>query len=248
MTAMNRERVRFYTAGEGGIVVDFGQAIRPEVYEEVCRFVTALRSLALPEIREIVPSYCSVMVYFDVLQVRAAVMRQQLTAALQLASSLPQPAALVRRVLLVPVCYEGVLAPDLEYVLRATGLVRDELLSLHTAQPYLVYMMGFMPGFPYMGGLPFTVPRQTTPRRAVPPGSVGIGANQTGIYTIEGPGEWWLVGRTPLRIFDAARAQPFLLQAGDYVQFQAVDIATYFALRREIEAGRYTPEFVEEAL
>ena len=124
-----------------------------------------------------------------------------------------------------------------------TGLKREELLTLHTEKPFFVYMTGFTPGFPYMGELPFSIPRQKVPRRAVPPGSVGIGASQTGIYTVEGPGEWWLIGRTPLRIFDAGREAPFLLSAGDYVQFEPIDVERYFLLRAAVEDGSFQPEF-----
>lgn len=236
----------FRFAGDGGMVVVFGTKITRELYGRIRGFVRAFQTIQPAGIREIVPSYCSVMIYFDVLQTTAAEVRQAARQAFYEARPERQQAS---RVLHVPVCYEGVMAPDMDYVLRATGLKRPELVALHTASPFFVYMTGFTPGFPYMGELPFSIPRRKILRRMVPPGSVGIGASQTGIYTIEGPGEWWLIGRTPLRIFDASRQLPFLLSAGDYVQFETINIEKYFALREMVENGIYAPVVaVEEVI
>jgi len=230
-------RAKLQPAGDGGLVVVFGDKIAPGVHEKVQEFVHSLQKMQINAIREIVPSYCSVMIYYDVLQLSGKEVRSLVLEALE---KLEPIFASLSKMLHVPVCYDGVLAPDMDCVLRMTGMAKKELLDILTSKPQLVYLTGFTPGFPYMGNLPFSVPRQA-PRRAIPPGSVGIGGNQTGIYTVLSPGEWNIIGRTPLKIFDAGRDHPFLLTSGDYVQFEIIDIEQYFALKREIENGHYQP-------
>ena len=230
--------VKLKNAGEGGLLVVFANKITPRLYAQVRSFVSALEKKHIMGVREIVPSYCSVMVYFDVLTLSMSEMKSLAKEAL--ADMEPEDTQ-EYRILHVPVCYEGVLAPDLEKVLRLTGLSKEELLKVHTEKPLLVYTMGFAPGFPYMGELPFSVPRLATPRAAIPPGSVGLGGNQTGIYTVKTRGEWQLIGRTPLKIFDHSRSQTFLLMPGDYVKFDQISLATYFDLREQIAHEDYFP-------
>ena len=195
-------------AGENSILVVFGTTITPKVREQVCGFVTAFKALGVKGILEIVPSYCSVMIYFKMRTVTYAHIKSAVEKALL--EMVPEPQQ-TYQVLEVPTCYDGVLAPDMEAVLRLTKLSKEKLIRLHTDKPFMVYMIGFTPGFPYMGTMPFHLPRQTTPRPVVPSGSIGLAGNQTGIYSIDTPGEWWLIGRTPLAIFDAQRKDPFLL-------------------------------------
>ena len=235
--------VKFKNAGEGGLLVVFANKITPRLYAQVRSFVGALEKKYIVGVREIVPSYCSVMIYFDVLEIPGSQMRHLAERALRELEPVTKGPS---KVLHVPVCYDGVLAPDLDNVLRLTGLTRGELLKVLTSRPYLVYLTGFSPGFPYMGNLPFSVPRQASPRRAIPVGSVGLGGNQTGIYTVTVPGEWNIIGRTPLKIFDAGRPEPFLLSAGDYVQFEEIDIGQYFKLRRQVADNLYQPQTSEE--
>lgn len=226
-------------AGENSIFVVFGSTITPQVREQVCGFVHTLHAMDIKGILEIVPSYCSVMIYFKLLRTTFAQMHEYVETALALMVPEPQKIAQVFK---IPVCYDGVLAPDMDIVLRYIKKTKEELLAIHTAKPYLVYMMGFAPGFPYLGDMPFMLPRLTTPRPAVPPGAVGLAGSQTGIYSTETQGEWWLIGRTPLRIFDKNRSNPFLLTPGDYVQFTAISIEEYFAIKNSIEQNAYEPE------
>ena len=231
-------RAKLQPAGDGGLVVVFGDKIAPGVHEQVQEFVNSLQKMQINAVREIVPSYCSVMIYYDVLQVSGKELRSLVLEALE---KLEPVSASLSKILHVPVCYDGVLAPDMDCVLRMTGMTKKELLDILTSKPHLVYLTGFTPGFPYMGNLPFSVSRQALSRRAIPPGSVGIAGNQTGIYTVVSPGEWNIIGRTPLKIFDAGRDNPFLLTAGDYVQFEIIDIEQYFSLKRQIENRHYQP-------
>lgn len=230
-------------AGENSIFIVFGTTLTPEIREQVQGFVHTLSAMEIKGILEIVPSSTSVMVYFKMLRITYAQMKAKVEEALKTMEPLPHK---VSHVLHVPVCYDGVLSPDIDYVLRTLKLTKEELIALHTAKPFLVYNMGFSPGFPYLGKTPFNLPRLTTPRPAVPPGAVGLASSFTCIYTTETPGEWHLIGRTPLRIFDKTRSNPFLLSPGDYVEFAPIDIETYFALKNKIAQGEYEPEKWQE--
>jgi inhibitor of KinA len=142
------------------------------------------------------------------------------------AESLPAP-----RVVEIPVCYGGELGPDLEDVAAKHGISPDEVVSIHSSGDYLVYMVGFMPGFAYLGGLSerIATPRRSSPRTAVPAGAVGIGGQQTGVYPMVSPGGWNLIGRSPRKIFDIARDEPSLLAAGDRVRFRPISRADFDA-------------------
>lgn len=230
-----------HTAGEYGLVVEFGSAISPEVNSLVQQFSKLLAANSDPGILEFVPAYRSITIYFDPLRLS----RETLAANIRLLLQQMKPPSVERlpdRIIHVPVCYGGVLGPDLEFVAKYTGLSVREVITAHSSQPYLVYMLGFTPGFPYLGGLPdkLIVPRQEKLRHNVPAGSVGIGGNQTGFYPIESTGEWWLIGRTPLRAFHPQASNPFLVAPGDYVQFEEVSIDEYFTLRRKVSTGDYS--------
>ena len=131
----------------------------------------------------------------------------------------------------IPVCYGGSYGEDLKDVAAHAGLTEEEVIKLHSSVDYNIYMLGFLPGFPYLGGLDpklFT-PRLDNPRTKIPEGSVGIGGEQTGIYPLESPGGWRLIGRTPLKLYDPDREQPFLYQAGDYIRFVPITAEEYEA-------------------
>jgi inhibitor of KinA len=182
-----------------------------------------------------VPAFASVTVHYDPAHVapgndRHASPYARMVASLtrQLApiraDSLPEP-----EIIEIPVCYGGGFGPDLDEVSARHGLSSDEVVRIHSSATYLVYMVGFMPGFAYLGGLPSEIatPRRSSPRTAVPVGSVGIGGQQTGVYPTESPGGWNLIGRTPVRMFDLTRDTPSLLATGDRVRFQPISIEEF---------------------
>jgi inhibitor of KinA len=146
------------------------------------------------------------------------------------------------------VCYGGAHGPDLAFVAERAGLSPEEAAGLHASGSYRVYMLGFTPGFPYLGGLPerLAAPRLESPRLAVSPGSVAIGGAQSGIYPVRSPGGWRIVGRTPLRLFDPASPRPFLLAAGDGVRFQPVGPERFEAIAADVAAGRRPAGLAEE--
>ena len=147
----------------------------------------------------------------------------------------------VRRVFEIPVCYGGEYGPDLGIIAKNAGLSEREVIDIHTSCDYLIYMLGFLPGFCYLGGLDERIhtPRLKTPRLKIPAGSVGIGGSQTGIYPMESPGGWNLMGMTPVRTYDPERDVPILVQAGDYIRFVEIDEAEFSRINKAVEAGEY---------
>jgi len=236
----DRCEAKMLVSGEHGLVIEFGTVISPKINALVQKLTKLLHSKTIEGIIEVVPTYRSVTIYFDPLVLARhdlAMMIEKMTNDIQHFDM----ECLLPKVVHIPVCYGGVFGPDLEFVARSTGLSTQEVIRIHTSQPYLVYMLGFTPGFAYLGGLPaqITVPRQEKLRANIPAGSVGIGGNQTGFYPTESQGEWWLIGRTPIKAFDPKKCNPFLLSAGDYLHFEEISIDEYFALRRQVEAGTY---------
>ncbi len=207
---------RVIAAGDRGLLVEFAPDHSPEINALVRGADAALSRL--PGVVETVPAFRSVLLVYDPLAVGFDELVERATSAAQSA----RPAAEDSGTLIeVPVAYGGASGPDLEAVAQATGLSAAEVVRLHTEPTYHVHMLGFAPGFPYLGLLPspLRLPRRATPRPRVPAGSVGIADAFTGIYPQETPGGWHLLGRTPLRLFDPARTDPCLLRPGDRVRF-----------------------------
>ena len=150
---------------------------------------------------------------------------------------LPKPS-----VYYLPVAYGGEFGPDLSFVSKHTGLTGEEVIKIHTGTDYLIYMLGFTPGFPYLGGMDsrLATPRLATPRTKIPAGSVGIAASQTGIYPVQSPGGWQLIGQTPVKLFEPTAQKPVLLNAGDYIRFFEVTPEEYRLIAASAEKGEYT--------
>jgi inhibitor of KinA len=235
------EGIQFLNAGEQGLVVEFGARIDPDVNRRVHRTGALIGAAGIPGIREVVPTYRSLLIYFDPL----AITRRQLADKVRslVADAGAGQAETTARVIEIPVAYGGEHGPDLDFVAGHTGLSSEEVVAIHTSVPYLVYMLGFTPGFPYLGGMSerIAAPRLEQPRTAIPGGSVGIAGTQTGIYPVASPGGWRIIGRTPVKLFDSGAAEPFLFAAGDYLQFKAVSTADYAAIGEQVAAGAYKP-------
>ena len=227
--------IRLLPQGEGGITVELGDAIDLAVNARVHALARAVARRLRSQVLEVVPSYASLLVIFDPLAVPRARLARRLEAlAREITGAVTEPP---RRVVQVPVCYGGELGPDLAEVARAVGLSAAEVIARHSAPVYRVYLLGFTPGFPYLGGMDprLACPRLPSPRLRVPAGSVAIAGAQTGVYSVESPGGWRILGRTPLRLFDPdARARrPFLLAPGDGLRFVPVERARCGALVAE---------------
>ncbi len=217
---------RLRQAGDSALVVEFEERIDPALNARVIAVARAIERSQHDGVRDVVPTYCSLTVYFDPLRTRVDRLVDDLQAHACLEGDAPEED---RPPTLVPVCYGGEYGPDLEAVARFAQCSAGEAIALHTAETYRVYMLGFVPGFSYMGSVNprIAIPRHATPRVQVPAGSVGIAGRQTGVYPAATPGGWHLVGRTPLVPFDPARAEPFLFKAGDRVRFQPISCEEY---------------------
>jgi len=232
VTSALYDRARFRLAGDRGLLVEYGEGIDPEVNRKVRAMAAVLDADRPTGISEVVPTYRSLLLVYDPLVTGPG--RLEATLA-KLGARLDEIRIPEPRTVTIPVCYGGELGPDLAFVAETHGLTEDEAVRLHTSTPYPIYMIGFTPGFPFLGGLPeqLHTPRLETPRTAVPAGSVGIANNQTGIYPVTSPGGLRLIGRTPVRLFDPERAEPFLYRAGDRIHFAAISREEYDRLAGE---------------
>lgn len=230
--------LQFHPLGDRAVTIELGSSIDEPTHRRVRAVCARLEAAPIAGMEEYVPAFASVAVYYDPSRLAPAAASttrsaaggasayERVRAALGalLADVGPDAALPPPRDVTIPVCYGGALGPDLVDVARHHGLSADDVVAIHSAAEYVVYMLGFTPGFAYLGGLPerLATPRRPVPRAAVPAASVGIGGSQTGIYPIASPGGWHLIGRTPLRLFAAERDPPTLLQMGDRVRFEAI--------------------------
>jgi inhibitor of KinA len=228
---------KFLSSGDGAIVVEFGDEIDRAISEGVLGLSARIRHGDMAGIIETVPTFRSLMIHYDPLRTSAGALIEAVKALLSGAALFEGE----RRLWHVPVCYEGEFAPDLAEVAERTRLAPAEVVKLHAASRYHVYMIGFLPGFPYLGDLPkpLVLPRRVDPRVRVPPGAVAIAMGMTAIYPIESPGGWHLIGTTPIRLFDALASPPSLFAPGDAVQFEPVGRDAFTAMQAAIQRGEY---------
>ena len=215
-------------AGDSALVIEFEDRIDPDVNARAVRLADAIAAERIGGVRDVVPTYRSVAVYFDPLRLQYDRLQDYLASVDPDANAAADRAVELIR---IPVCYGGELGPDLAEVAGFGETTEEEVVRLHAGGSYRVYMLGFVPGFAYMCPVDsrIAMPRRPTPRVRVPLGSVGIGGIQTGIYPAETPGGWRIIGRTPVKPFDPMRTTPFLMKAGDTVQFYPIDRAEYDA-------------------
>lgn len=226
--------------GDSGIIIRLGSSIDAEINRIVMKLSGYLEERPFPGLIECVPSFASVAIHYDPLVVKRsragaelqhATIFETVCARLQPCLSLEQLTASDRlsRTIEIPVCYGGGHGPDLSYVAELNGLTDEEVISIHAEGSYLVHMLGFAPGFPYLGGMSARIaaPRHRTPRMSIPQGSVGIAGGQTGIYSVATPGGWQLIGRTPVALFRPQDAIPSLLRPGDSVRFKPISSQQY---------------------
>lgn len=213
-------------AGDRGLLVEYGDKIDPATNRKVRSMFIAMGRKPLKGVLEVIPTYRSLILIYDPLLTEPSRLKEDIQV---LDKQLPEIEIPPPDTVEIPVCYGGEFGPDMETVAALHDLTRDDVISLHTSPTYQVYMIGFTPGFPFLGGLDerLHTPRRETPRTFVPAGSVGIANAQTGIYSIDSPGGWQLIGRTPLRLFDPDGKETFLLKAGDLLRFKAVTKKEY---------------------
>lgn len=235
----------FSPAGDRTLVVRFGSEISQSVNRRVALFTGNVERAGLKAVRELIPTFCTVSVVYDPMVTTYEKLVRQLTSLLPGAEG---AAAGGRTVHVLPVCYGGEFGADLPFVAEHAGLTEQEVIDLHSGRDYLIYMLGFLPGFSYLGGLDSKLhtPRLSSPRTKIPAGSVGIGGEQTGVYPLDSPGGWQLIGRTPVRPYDPNREPAILYSAGEYIRFSPVSREEYDRIEQEIAAGTYRHTVLQE--
>ena len=232
------EQVKFLLTGDTSLCVEFGNEISREINARIRALSIVLEQSKLPGIVEIVPTYRSLMVHYDPGVILFAPLVEKIRGLLRRMENTCIPPS---DVLEIPVLYGGEYGPDLPFVAQHSGKTMEEVVRLHTAPEYLIYMLGFAPGFTYLGGMcsKISTPRLQQPRVTIPAGSVGIAGSQTGVYPIDSPGGWQLIGRTPVRMYDPNRAQPILPKAGEYIKFYPISQEEFHVIAAQEEAGTY---------
>lgn len=233
--------VRFLPCGDAGLAVEFGNAIDRSISEAVLALDSALARRNVEGIVETVPTFRSLMIHYEPL----AVTPETLSALILELIAEPSPDRPAQRKWHIPACYDRQFAPDLDDVAGMTGLSAAEVIALHSETEFHVYMIGFLPGYPYMGDLPrqLRLPRRNEPRLRLPAGSIAIATAMTAIYPVESPGGWHLIGRSPVRLFDAQWERPSLLVPGDKVCFMPISAARFDEMASAAEAGGFVPDF-----
>ncbi|OGK94882.1 MAG: hypothetical protein A2W08_02455 [Candidatus Rokubacteria bacterium RBG_16_73_20] len=232
--------MRFLPAGDLAVSVEFGEEISVEVNTRVRALEFLIREKGPAGVLEMVPTFRSLLVYYDPRQVGYDALCAAVAELVPQASTAVLPPA---RTVELPCCYDSELGLDLEAAARRLELPVAELVRLHSGAEYLVYFIGFTPGLPYMTGMPerIRLPRLETPRTQVPAQSVGIGGSQCCIYSVDSPGGYWILGKTPLRLYDPEAPDPILLRPGDRVSFRPIDRAEYERIAAQVEARTWRP-------
>lgn len=230
--------VRYLVAGDSAVCVEFGNEISPEINKKIRAFKIAVEKSDIPGIVETVPTYRSLLVHYHPEVIGFKALTEEFDKLMGSLSSIPIPPPTVIE---IPVLYGGEMGPDIENVAEHNHKTVEEVIKIHTSEEYLIYMIGFIAGFPYLGGMSkeIATPRLKSPRVKIEGGSVGIAGEQTGIYPVASPGGWQLIGRTPLKLYDAEREKPVLLEAGQYIKFAAVTEEEYKKIEKEVEDGTY---------
>jgi inhibitor of KinA len=238
--------VKLVAAGDSALIVELEERIDPAVNARTIALADAISEAAITGVRDVVPTFRSVAVYFDPLRTNY----NALVACIEREGARPlRDDGAQQPPLRIPVCYGGELGPDLAAVAVYAHMSEADVVRVHTSTIYRVFMLGFVPGFAYLGIVDerIAMPRHSTPRVRVPLGSVGIAGVQTGVYPAETPGGWQLIGRTPLKPFDADRDEPFLMKAGDAVQFYEIDRDDYERYGQREGQNTFTAERAETA-
>jgi len=232
------QKTRYLPAGDKAIVLEFGNEISKELNLLVRKIDYTVNKENIEGIEEMVPTYRSLIVYYNPQRVKYTDLAQKLKEIENSITEIILPTAHISE---IPVLYGGEYGPDLEYVAQYSKLSIKEVIQIHTEKEYFIYMLGFLPGFVYLGGMSdkIATPRLEKPRLKVLEGSVGIAGKQTGIYPIESPGGWQIIGRTPIKLYDPQNKFPFLLKSGNYIKFYPINKEQFKEIEKKIDEENY---------
>ncbi|MCQ2452228.1 MAG: 5-oxoprolinase subunit PxpB [Oscillospiraceae bacterium] len=239
------ENARILVAGDSSLLIEFKQEINPEINRKIAALVQLIREQHIEGIVDMIPTYCSLLINYDPRVILYDALAERLKGLLKIEVAAGSDR---KKIYEIPVCYGGAYGPDLSVIAEHAGLSEEEVIRIHSSQDYLIYMLGFLPGFTYLGGLDERIhtPRLKNPRVRIEAGSVGIGGSQTGIYPMDSPGGWNLMGMTPVKTYDPNREVPILVEAGDYIRFVPIDEAEYKRILELVEQNAYQVTVREE--
>lgn len=231
-------QVRYLVSGDCAVCVEFGNEISPEINRKIRAFNIAVTQAGIEGLVETVPTYRSLLVVYRPEVIGFKALTEKFETLLNSMDNIQIPPPTVIE---IPVLYGGEMGPDIENVAEHNHKTVEEVIKIHTSGEYLIYMLGFIAGFPYLGGMSkeIATPRLSSPRVKIEGGSVGIAGEQTGVYPVASPGGWQLIGRTPLKLYDAEREKPVLLEAGQYIKFRSVTEKEYQTIEKQVADGTY---------
>lgn len=229
---------RILTAGDSALLVEFGKEISPEINQRISAVVQLMKEQHIEGLVDMIPAFCSLLINYDPRVISYEEIRERVERLIKVDIKSENGK---KKVFEIPVCYGGEYGPDLANIAAHAGLSEEEVIEIHSSQDYLIYMLGFLPGFTYLGGLDERIhtPRLANPRIKINAGSVGIGGSQTGIYPVDSPGGWQLMGMTPVKTYDPERETPILVEAGDYIRFVPISEEEYKRIQELVARGEY---------
>ncbi len=239
------QNIRILTAGDSSLLIEFGNEISPEINRRIAAVVELMREQHIEGVVDVIPAFCSLLVNYDPRVAGYEKMKKRLESLVRVDIKVGQTK---RKIFEIPVLYGGEYGPDLASIADHAGISEDEVVLIHSSKDYLIYMLGFLPGFCYLGGLDERIhtPRLSNPRLRIRAGSVGIGGSQTGIYPLDSPGGWQLMGMTPIKTYDPEREIPILVEAGNYIRFVPIDEEQYKRIQAQVAEGSYQCVIHEE--
>lgn len=232
------QNINILTAGDSSILIEFGKEISPEINRKIKATVQLMKEQHIEGVVDVIPAFCSLLINYDPRVISYDEIRKRMQNLVKVDAKSGEEK---KKIYEIPVCYGGEYGPDIENIAANAGLSVEEVIKIHSSRDYLIYMLGFLPGFCYLGGLDERIhtPRLANPRIKINAGSVGIGGSQTGIYPLDSPGGWQLMGMTPVKTYDPKREVPILVEAGDYIRFVPIEEDEYKRIKELVDRGEY---------